>query len=106
MTAGLWFQRISAAWESRWSVAFRRLTRLLVRVLVRLLVAVLRQLRLIWAGLPGRVRFGAVLVALLLIAGATESTAASLSSMAQGIAVLIVAGIGLWMVLMSPFRRW
>ncbi len=98
-------QQVRHRWSGPGGLALRGLTRLVVRVVCGLIVAMLRQLGLIWARLGGRARVAVVLAALILISAQTESAAPSLSATAQGLAVLVVAGIGLWMMLTSPFRR-
>jgi len=45
-------------------------------------------------------------LATLIVVGAnTESIAAPVSAAAQGLAVLLVASFGLWLITRAPFRR-
>lgn len=102
---GLWADRVRNAWDSPSTRALRRGTGLLAGVLWRLLVMLLLELRPLWARLSGRVRVGIVLIALVLVASGTETAAPSLSATAQGLAVLLVAGIGFWIMLARPHWR-
>lgn len=101
----LLLERVRARWNGPWTLALRGLARLL---LGRLFAAVVGLSRVIWARLGGRARVAAMLAALILISSRTESVAPSFSVTAHRLAVLLVAGIGLWLMLTSPFRgrRW
>lgn len=82
----------------------------LVRTLGRLLAWLFWHLRLTWARMSGRARVIAALVLLVLLSAQTSSVSGSVSALAQGLAVLLLAAVGFWMILSSPLRarrrRW
>jgi hypothetical protein len=108
------WNRLFAVWDrirefwSRPAVADgrRRLARGAARGLRRLLVGVVRTLllriRLTWAGLSRRSRMVVAIVSLMLIS-AWSGSIAVIGATAQGLAVLLLAGAGIWMILKSPF---
>jgi hypothetical protein len=72
---------------------------------VRLLAALVWQVRVAWGRSGGRARVAALLIGLILLAAETRSILPSISHVAQAVAVLVVAGIGFWMIPTSPIRR-
>lgn len=97
----LLFERVRARWNGPWAVTLRRLARLL---LGRLVAAMAGALRSIWRTLGGRARVAVALAGLILVSSQTESAVPSLSESAHGLAVLLVAGVGLRLIVTSPFR--
>jgi len=57
-----------------------------------------------WRHLGNRARLAGTLAVLTLFSVWTGS-ATALSSALSGLAVLLVAGVGLWMIASAPFRR-
>jgi len=96
---------LGSAWRSPQGTALRGLGRILARRVWRLTVWLLWQIRLVWARLRGRTRVAVVLAVLVLLAAQTQSVAPSISATAHGLAVLLLAGVGLWLIATSPFRR-
>jgi len=87
--------------------AMGRLLGLTLRAAVFLTRTLIWQARIAWARMRGRTRLVVSILALVLISGMTNSTAPSVSAATQGIAVLLVAIAGLWMILTSHRgRRW
>lgn len=101
----LWVQRIQEAWNAPTVNVIRRLGHTVLRLAGRIAGMLIWQLRLHWARLNGRSRIAVVLAALILTTSSTKTLAPSVSAAAQGLAVLAVAGIGILMMLASPFRR-
>ncbi|MCA1836932.1 MAG: hypothetical protein LC721_11645 [Actinobacteria bacterium] len=100
--------RLVETWDSRAMVALRRLSALLLRALGWLLRALVWQLRVMLTRISPRARIVLLVLVLVMISAWTSSSMASVSETAQGLAVLIVAFIGLWWIATAPFktRRW
>ncbi len=108
--------RLERLWDGWIAVGNLRMVRLLrgllallLRLLGRLVRALWWQLRLAWARMSGRARVAATLIGLVMLSAQTASFAPSLSATAYGLAVLLVAGVGFWMIVTAPFarrRRW
>ena len=100
-----WGARVREAWNGPRGLAFRRLGRGLGRAYLRILAVLVGQVRVAWARSGGRARVAVLLVGLILLGAETRSTLPSVSDIAQALAVLLVAGIGFWMILTAPIRR-
>jgi hypothetical protein len=100
-----WAERLRGAWNGPPGVALRRMARLIGRAYVWVIGALLWQVRAAWARANGRARVATVLIALILLTAATRSVFPSLSSLAEALAVLLVAVIGFWMILTSAVPR-
>lgn len=88
--------------------AVRRLVALTARAFAWLLVRLFWQLRVIWAQFSPRARIVFIIIGLVLISHWTGSALPGLSDVTQGLAVLILAFLGLWFIVTAPFpsRRW
>lgn len=58
-----------------------------------------------WVSWNARTRMVIGFATLIMIAVSTASVAPTLSATSQGLATLLVALVGFWMIVMSPFRR-
>jgi predicted outer membrane lipoprotein len=94
--------RVRRQWNAPWAVVVRRLAHLL---LGRLLAAAVGLVRSMWSTFGARARLAVILAGLILVSSQTAALAPSLSETARGLAVLLVAGAGLWLILTSPFRH-
>lgn len=84
---------------------FGRLIVLVGQLLGSLALRLAWVVRLLWARLGSRARLAVAIGVCIVIAAQTASIAPELSAVSEGLAVLLVAGIGLSMILTSPFRR-
>ena len=84
------------------------MARLLALGMARLLGMFVWTLRQTWVSFSARARIFLIIIALVLVSSATSSIAPSISATGQGLAVLLLAFVGLWMILTAPFRdrRW
>lgn len=87
-----------------WRDRLARLGRGLVGLVSRAGLALLGLIRLVWWEATPRLRFALALATLIVIAAGTSSLAPSLSATANGLAVLLVAAAGFWMIASAPFR--
>ena len=78
--------------------------RWLASVVARLLTWLLAAVGAIWVRLGPRARIAVVLATLLVLAAQTNSIAPTVSAAAQGLAVLLVALLGLWMIVSGPLQ--
>lgn len=101
----LWLDRLQDLWNTPGALLFRAVVRAGLRLAALFLRACIWQLRLLWARLNGRARAAVLLAALILTASSTKTLAPSLSAVAEGLGVLVLAGIAIRMMLASPFRR-
>ncbi len=88
-----------------WRARLARVSRWLAAWVPRLGFLLFAVARGIWWRLGSRARVAVVLATLLLIAAATNSVEPALSATAQALAVLLVAFLGLWLIVTSPFSR-
>lgn len=87
-----------------WQLRLRALRRALLAIL-RAALGLASMLWTIVMRLPARARAAVVLATLIVGSGMTASAAPSLSVTASGLAVLLVAGCGLWLIVSPAFRR-
>ena len=97
--------RLREIWNGQATVVVRQLARLLVRAVARLAAMLIWQPRRAWARAGGRARVAVLLAVLILISSQTSAAAPSVSATTEGLAVLLIAGVGLWMIVTAPFRR-
>ena len=104
--------RIERAWDwwrgfanSPAGFVLRRIVRTVIGIFFRFLRMLLWRLRLVWARMSVRVRVAVSLVVLVLISAQTSSLAPSISAATEALAVLLIAGVGLWIIASAPFRR-
>jgi hypothetical protein len=80
------------------------LVRVLGVALWRLMRFLVWRLRIAWAALAPRARFAVALATLVIVSVISGSVAPDFSAITHGVAVLLVAGAGLWMIAGAPFR--
>jgi hypothetical protein len=100
--------RLGQLWQSPVAVGLRRIGFGVLRGTAWILGAISWQLRLIWHRIGARARIVFIIVMLALLSGATRSVAPSISATLQALAVLLLAAVGFWLIVSSPFRegRW
>ena len=91
---------MSPEWQRRLAAA-RRVMAGALRLAGALLLAILS----FWARLGGGARLALALGTLVAFAAAATPVAPGLSAIAQGLAVLLLASFGIWLIATSPFRR-
>lgn len=82
-----------------------RLVVLVAQLLWRLAARLVWVVRQVWWRLGNRARLAASLVVLVILAAHTATLAPAFSAVAESLAVLLVAAVGLSMILTSPFRQ-
>lgn len=92
---------MSLEWQLRMAATWRMLRAILRGIAVGLAAA----LRLLFTRGGLRASMAMALATLVVIAAGTASITPALSAPAQGFAVLLLAGFGIWMMVSSPFRR-
>lgn len=94
----LGFERLRDAWHGPRGLFVRQTTRVLARGVRSLAAFLLWQLRSIWGRLGGRAQVAVALAALVLLGVYLEPVAPSFAATAEGLAVLVIAARGLWMI--------
>ena len=102
------FDRLREAWRSPAMRAAIRLLGMFARGVLRLARSLAWQLRIAWWQISPRGRIFVTIFGLVLLSAWTAGAAPSVSATAQALAVLMLAFVGLWIILTSPFRsrRW
>lgn len=86
-----------------WQLRLRALRRALLAIL-RAALGLASMLWVMLMRLPARARAAVVLATLIVGSGMTASAAPSLSAAVSGLAVLFVAGCGIWLFVSPAFR--
>ncbi len=71
----------------------------------RLAAGVLRGVFMLWLRLPPRARLVSAIAILVVLSASSAPASASLAATFQGLAVLLVAFVGLGTIMRAPFRR-
>ncbi len=100
--------RLTEVWSTQGAVALRRFIGLMGRGAGRLLGMLLWQLRVVWARITPRARIVLIIIGLALLSRTTNSVVPSIGATLQALAVMLLAAVGFWLILTSPFRqrRW
>jgi hypothetical protein len=100
--------RLRDLWNSPTTRALGRLLGGLARLTLRLVGVIVRELGFVWLGFSPRARIFLIIGGLVALSAFTSEALPSLGAVTQGLAVLLLASVGLWVVLTSPFRsrRW
>lgn len=69
------------------------------------LITALRAMFVVWMRLRPRARLATTLATLVVVASLLGGVSASMAATVQGLAVLLLAGIGVAMIIRAPFRR-
>lgn len=77
----------------------------MARLAARAIAASLRAVFVIWIRLRPRARLASALAFLVVMATLVGNVSQGIGAMIQGLAVLLLAGVGLAMILRAPFRR-
>jgi len=81
------------------------LLRLAARVSIRAAFGLARVALVVWLRLPPRARLGSLLATLVVFSGLVGNVSSSAGAALQGLAVLVLAFVGLRIILRAPFRR-
>lgn len=77
----------------------------LARILWRVPATALRAMFTVWVRLQPRARLATALASLVVLASLVSSVSAAMGAVVQGLAVLMLAGVGMAMIIRAPFRR-
>jgi len=91
------------SWDSRAMVAFRRLLALFFLAMVWLLRALVWHLRVVLMRISPRARIVLLIIGFVLLSAWTSRAIPSVSEVAYGFAVLLMAFLGLWWIATAPF---
>lgn len=78
---------------------------LAVRISIRAGFGLARATLVLWLRLPPRARVGSVLATLVVVSGVVGNVSTSASAALHGLAVLVLAFVGLGIIFRAPFRR-
>lgn len=78
---------------------------LAARILIRAVLGLARVALVLWLRFPPRARVGSLLATLVVVAGVVGNVSTAASAALQGLAVLVLAFVGLGIIFRAPFRR-